>query len=635
MCGIFGIVSSRVDKKQVETSTNTLSHRGPDDSGYYIGEGIGLGHRRLSIIDLEGGHQPIFNEDRSKCIIFNGEIYNFMELREQLISRGHRFSTRGDTETILHSYEEWGESCVEHFRGMFAFAIWDSKEKILFLARDRLGIKPLFYGEHKGNFYFASEMKAILAVPNFPREIDEIALTNYFTLSYIPAPLTIFKNIKKLLPGHTLIWKNGGLTVKKYWDLKFVPDLSKGEEYFIQGFMELLREAVKIRLISEVPLGAFLSGGVDSSTVVALMSLVSNSPVRTFSIGFGGDIGGYLDERKYARMVSERYATDHREYEVLPHAEGLIEKIVRAFDEPFADDSAIPSFSVCKIARENVTVALSGLGGDEVFAGYERYLGFKLSQEYKKLPSFFREKLFRKFVENLHERRDGHYTVNHMKRFVRSASLRPDLSYLGYLSRMNSNIQGSFFSDQNKFNKYFDSCTDLVLSYFNSSNVSDGSDSLNRAFYCDIKTYLPEDILAVTDRMSMYHALEVRVPFLDHKFMEFCATIPAEMKMKWFRKKYLLKKAVRNLLPEAVIDHRKQGFVGPMAKWLKCDLKPFVLETLSEKNLKKHDLFNSRTIRTILEEHFSEKEIHDTLIWSLVVFQTWFHLYIENDSLYH
>lgn len=635
MCGIFGIVSSRVDKKQVETSTNTLSHRGPDDSGYFIGEGIGLGHRRLSIIDLEGGHQPIFNEDGAKCVIFNGEIYNFMELRDQLIRKGHTFATRSDTETILHAYEEWGESCAEHFRGMFAFAIWDSKEKSLFLARDRLGIKPLFYGEQDGSFYFASEMKAILAVPDFPREMDEVALTSYFTLSYIPAPLTIFKNIKKLLPGHTLIWKNGELTVKKYWDLKFVPDRSKSEEYFIQGFMELLKEAVKIRLISEVPLGAFLSGGVDSSTVVALMSLVSNSPVRTFSIGFGGDIGGYLDERKYARLVADRYGTDHREYEVLPQPEGLIEKIVRAFDEPFADDSAIPSYFVCKIAKENVTVALSGLGGDEVFAGYERYLGFELGRVYKKLPFFLREGVIWRLVEDLPERKDGHYTVNHMKRFVRSASLRPDLAYLGYVSKMNSSIRGSFFSEPDRFEKHFESCQDLVLSYFNLPDVSNGSDSLNRAFYYDIKTYLSEDILAVTDRMSMYHALEVRVPFLDHKFMEFCATIPAEMKMKWFRKKYLLKKAVRNLLPEAVIDHRKQGFVGPMAKWLKCDLKPFVLETLSEKNLKKHDLFNQRTIRAILEEHFSEKEIHDTLIWSLVVFQTWFHLYIENDSLYH
>jgi asparagine synthase (glutamine-hydrolysing) len=378
-----------------------------------------------------------------------------------------------------------------------------------------------------------------------------------------------------------------------------------------------------------VPLGAFLSGGIDSSTVVALMSRINESPVKTFCIGFGGDTGGYLDERKYARQVSQRYSTDHREYEVLPSPEGLVEKIVCAFDEPFADDSAIPSFYVCKIAKENVTVALSGLGGDEVFGGYERYLGFELSQVYRKFPFFLRESLIRKLVEYLPERKNGHYTVNHMKRFVRSASLRPDLAYSGYVSKIDSNIKDSFFSDPCRFEKHFQTWQDVMLSYFNSPNISSGSDSLNHAFFYDIKTYLPEDILAVTDRMSMHHSLEVRVPFLDHKLMEFCATIPPEMKMRWFRKKYLLKKAVRPLLPKPVIEHRKQGFTSPMAQWLKRDLKLFVRETLSEKNLKKHDLINSKTVQEILVEHFSEKEIHDTLIWSMVIFQTWFDLYME------
>lgn len=286
-------------------------------------------------------------------------------------------------------------------------------------------------------------------------------------------------------------------------------------------------------------------------------------------------------------------------------------------------------FFICKIARENVTVALSGLGGDEVFAGYERYLGFEFSKIYRKFPLFLREGLLRRFIEKLPEREDGHYTINHMKRFVRYASLRPDLTYSGYISRLNSQNKDSFFSDTRKFENHFRDCQELLLHYFNSPMVSDKSDSLNRAIYCDIKTYLPEDILAVTDRMSMLHALEVRVPFLDHKFLEFCATIPPEMKMKWFRKKYLLKKAVRDILPDEVINHRKQGFVGPMAQWLKKDLKPYVLETLSEKNMKKHDLLNYKTVRTVLEEHFSGKEIHDTLIWSMVIFQAWFDLYME------
>jgi asparagine synthase (glutamine-hydrolysing) len=628
MCGIFGIVAPNIDRGFLERGTNTLAHRGPDDAGYYLDENAGLGHRRLSIIDVAGGHQPIFNEDRSKCIVFNGEIYNFAELRSRLIALGHGFQTHGDTETILHAYEEWGESCVEYLRGMFAFAIWDAAERILFLARDRFGIKPLFYGEYQSGFSFASEMKAMLADPKFPRGIDDYALASYFTLSYIPGEATIYPKIRKLLPGHTLTWRDGTYSIKKYWDIRFVPDHGKSEVFFIRGAMELLAESVDSHLVSEVPLGAFLSGGIDSSTVVALMSRASASPVNTFCMGFGGDVGGYLDERRYARQVSERYATRHEEFEVLPSCEGLVETVVRAFDEPFADDSAIPSYFVCKIARENVTVALSGLGGDEVFAGYERYLGFALSGWIRRFPSFFLTGMLQPLIERLPERSDGHYTVNHMKRFVRSAALPPDECYLGYLHKMKPGISSAFFADPDRFGRHYAACREYIRSQFNSDNVSGDADSLNRALYCDIKTYLPEDILCVTDRMSMQHALEVRVPFLDHKFLEFCATVPAEMKLKFLQKKYLLKKAVRGLLPKEVISHRKQGFVGPMTRWLKNDLRSFVLETLSEENLRKHNLLNRATVRAILDEHFTGKEIHDTLIWSMVVFQSWYNTYI-------
>ena len=629
MCGIFGIVSKANRSFPLNSSVDTLRHRGPDDSALYYDDNICLGHRRLSIIDLEGGHQPIFNEDQSKCIVFNGEIYNYLQLRNELLNKGHRFSTRSDTETILHAYEEWGEKCVDYFRGMFAFAIWDSRDQRLFIARDRLGIKPLFYAEHKGKFYFASEMKAILADRAFPRDIDEMALACYFTLSYIPAPLTIYRSIRKLLPGHIQTIKNGKIRTHKYWDLYFEPARGRDENYFIQEFMKLLQESVKMRLMSEVPLGAFLSGGIDSSTVVALMSRNSSSPVNTFCMGFGGDTGGYLDERKYARMVAQMYSTNHREFEVLPKLEGLIEKIVQAFDEPFADDSTIPSYFVCKTAKENVTVALSGLGGDEAFGGYERYLGFKLRSIYNRIPVFIRENSIRNFVKKMPERSDGHYTINHMKRFVRSASLRSDLSYLGYLSIINPNLKEVLFSDRDGFSKNYEFCKDLFLDYLKTDNVSDNKDSLNRAFYCDIKTYLPDDILAVTDRMSMHHSLEVRVPFVDHKLLEFCATIPAEMKMKWFHKKYLLKKATKNLLPKQVISHRKQGFVGPMAQWLKTDLKYYALEALSEENIKEHGFFNHSTIKQVLDDHFSGNEINDKLIWALIIFQKWFETYIR------
>lgn len=391
--------------------------------------------------------------------------------------------------------------------------------------------------------------------------------------------------------------------------------------------MDLFQESVQAHLVSDVPLGAFLSGGIDSSAVVAMMSGNGTGKVNTFSIGFGGDTGGYLDERSYARMVAQRYGTNHHEYEVMPDPRGIVEKIVRSFDEPFADDSAIPSYYVCKIARENVTVALSGLGGDEAFAGYERYLGYRLRSMYNRLPRFVRQNLIRKLVEGLPERSDGHYTINHMKRFVRSSASSADTAYFGYISRLNPSLGGAFFADAERFATHHESCRELVLSYFNSPNVHDTQDSLNRVLYCDIKTYLPDDILTVTDRMSMYHSLEVRVPYVDHRVLEFCATIPPEMKLKWFKKKYLLKKAIAPLLPKEVINHRKQGFVGPMTRWLQTDLKPYVLETLDEKNLRKHGLFNSLTIKRIVDEHLSGKEIHDALIWSLVIFQKWFDMY--------
>ena len=406
---------------------------------------------------------------------------------------------------------------------MFSFAIWDAKRQRLFCARDRLGKKPFFYAVHNGILYFASEMKAILQYPDFPREIDPDGLVAYFSLGYIPWQMTIFRHIKKLLPGHILDVKEGTIRIKKYWDLRFQPEWSKTERYFIDGFMGLLEEAVRMRLISEVPLGAFLSGGIDSGTVVALMSRHSPEPVKTCCIGFGGDVGGYLDERSYAREIANRYGTQHREYEVLPDVRSIIEEIVRAFDEPFADHSTIPSYYLSKVTREKVTVALSGLGGDEVFGGYERYLGFKLSSCLNFLPQSIVKRIIGPLVESIPERADGHYTINHMKRFIRSAQLPADERYLGFVSMSQNGSGQSIFADPGKYMGSHDHFRELFLGYFNSDNASE---PLDRVFYTDIKTYLPEDILACTDRMSMWHSLEVRVPFLDHKFMEFCATIP-------------------------------------------------------------------------------------------------------------
>lgn len=634
MCGIAGIYN--IDKQShntmamdadIKKMTSCLTHRGPDDHGYYIDDKIALGHRRLKIIDLETGCQPIFNEDRSMCIIFNGEIFNYKELRGELQRKDHRFSTNSDTETIIHAYEEWGEDCLQKLRGMFAFCIWDSRKETLFLVRDRLGIKPLFYANYDGKFVFASEIKAIISDTHFTRRIHREALVSYFMFSYIPAPLTIYNNINKLFPGHFLKVKNGQVVIKQYWDLFFEPDRKKREEDFTNEFMELLRESVRLRLMSDVPLGAFLSGGIDSSTVVALMSKEDNIPVNTFTIGFGGDTGGFDDERKYARMVANRYKTNHREHEVLPDVEGVIGKIVNSFDEPFADDATIPSYFVCKMARKNVTVALSGLGGDEAFCGYERYLGFHISHIYNKVPEIIRERVIKALVEKIPESSSGGYRVNHLKRFVRASSLNDAQRYLGFVSKLNHLYKGSFFSENiSEFEDAFDSSNNRFIRYFESPNADD---PLNKVFYCDIKTYLPEDILACTDRLSMHHSLEVRVPFLDHKLLEYSATIPPEVKLKWFQKKYLLKKGVSSLLPKSVIKHKKQGFVGPMTRWLQTDLKKMTLEKLSDKNLKKHGVFNHNTINNILNDHYNGRETNDTLIWSLLIFQTWFDMYMN------
>lgn len=630
MCGIAGLYApdrSGSLSADIKRMTERLAHRGPDDDGFYVGRTVALGHRRLSIIDLKGGHQPIFNEDASLCIIFNGEIFNYQEIKRTLENKGHRFSTHSDTETILHAYEEWGDACPEKLRGMFAFCIWDLRNETMFLARDRFGIKPLFYARYNGKFVFASEIKSILADHEFKRAVDREALAAYFMFSYIPAPLTIFENVKKLLPGHSLVLKNGEVAIKKYWDLEFRPDRRKKEKDFIAEFMERLKESVRIRLMSEVPLGAFLSGGIDSSAVVALMSGESSTPVNTFTIGFGGDTGGFDDERKYARLVAERYGTNHKEYEVQPDVAGVLGKIVEAFDEPFADDGALPSYFICEQARKQVTVALSGLGGDEAFCGYERYLGFHLSAIYNKMPRGIRDSIVPKLIEQMPESAAGGTMVNHLKRFVRSSSGDDAERYLGYVSKINPAGWSSFFSGSGAgIMEAADACKSRFMAHFASDNAED---PLNRVFYCDVKTYLPDDILACTDRMSMQHSLEVRVPFLDHHLMEYCATIPPEMKIKWFQKKYLLKKAVAPLLPRQVIRHKKQGFVGPMARWLRTDLKKFTGEKLSEGILAKHGWLNSKTVKNILDEHYNGRETHDTLIWSLLVFQAWFDRYMD------
>jgi asparagine synthase (glutamine-hydrolysing) len=631
MCGIAGIVDFGVTRSDLRPAirrmTSALAHRGPDEFGFHSEPSVALGHRRLSIIDLESGQQPLYNEDRTMCVVFNGEIYNFAEVREQLLAEGHVFRTNSDTETIVHAYEQWGERSVEKFRGMFAYALRDTRNDALFLARDRFGKKPLFYAQYDGRFVFASEMKAILTDPRFDREIDDEAVASYFMFSYVPAPLTIFRHIRKLLPGHVLTVSRGRVTEKQYWDLTYAPNRSRTESDFIEEFRHHLDAAVRMRLISEVPLGAFLSGGVDSSAVVASMAGASTEPVNTFTIGFGGDTGGFDDERQYARMVAARYGTRHREHEVQPELTGLVESIVRCFDEPFADDSTIPSYFVCQMARRDVTVALSGLGGDEAFCGYERYLGFALSHAYGRLPGVLRSGVIAPLVNWIPEPRSGGSRVNHLKRFTRSMADDEARRYLGFVLKTAPRYRDRLLRGAAARHAAAAAEERFIRHYHDAK----ADDPLDRMFYCDVKTYLPDDILALTDRLSMCHSLEIRVPFLDHVLFEFSATIPSEMKLKWFRKKYLLKRALADRLPAPVLTHRKQGFVGPMARWLRRDLKPYALGVLSPDRLAAHGFLDSATVSQVLADHFDGRETNDALIWSLIVFQTWFDTYIETS----
>ena len=628
MCGILGLlaITGKLDTARfgIPNDTEVLKHRGPDDHGHFLEGQVYFGHRRLSIIDLSTGKQPIFNEDHSLCVILNGEVFNYKTIKAELESKGHVFRTNSDTEVIVHAFEEWGQSCVNRFRGMFAFAIWDAASQALFLARDRLGIKPLCYALVDGVFYFASEMKALLQYPFFPRKLDLDALGAYFTLSYIPAPSTIYRDIKKLPAGHTLSVREGQVSINRYWDVHFNPDYSHGETYLVERFNELFTESIGLRLISDVPLGAFLSGGIDSSAVVARMAQIKgSSPVRTFTIGFGGNIGAHLDERKYARAVATRYHTAHTEYEVTPLFGEALPAIVRSFDEPFADAAAIPSYYISKTAAAHVKVVLSGLGGDEMFGGYDRYVGYKLGNLYNWLPRFFRRGVVLPLVDALPERADGHYTISRLKRFARSAGLGDSDRYLGLCSILRNIELRDLLVGASK--RTSDFCRELFANHF---TTADASSALDRIAYCDLKTWVPEDILMCTDRMSMWHGLEVRVPFLDHKLVEFCATIPPEMKIRLSQKKYLLRKAVSDQLPRGVLRHRKQGFIGPMALWLRNELRQSVLEILSRPRLDRHGLLEARAVERILRDSFERKELNDKIIWSLIAFQCWFEEYM-------
>jgi len=631
MCGICGIYNfdseKNVDPALIQQMMEVIKHRGPDDEGVYVNKNIGLGHRRLSIIDLAKGHQPICNEDKSVWIIFNGEIYNFQELRNWLIKKGHIFQTNSDTEIIIHLYEEKGDDFVTDLRGMFAIAIWDEKKKKIVLARDRLGKKPLYYLADKTKLVFASEIKSILEDKTIDRQIDYEALDDFFSFLCIPAPKTIFKEIKKLLPGHILVATHEKLFVKEYWDLKFLPDEGKDERYYKERLLELLSSAVECRLMSEVPLGAFLSGGIDSSTVVALMSTLLDYPVTTSSIGFKEEAFNELD---FARLIAKRYKTNHYEQVVTQDAFEMINKLIWHFDEPFADSSAIPTYYVSKTAREHVTVALSGDGGDEVFAGYtRRYFYDRLENQVRRLlPDFIRRGIL-PLIARYYPKLDWLpqiLKIFRVKTILTNITYSPEQAFFNSMSIYNDEFKNRLYSEDLKTKLSGYSSFNLFEYYFNRTR---GWDPLSRIQYVDTKTYLPNDILVKVDRMSMAVSLEVRAPFLDHKLVEFAATIPSDLKLKGMVSKYILKKTIRHLLPEKILTRKKMGFGVPIGLWLKSELKDIAQQTLFQTKLTQSGYFNLDFIRWMWNQHQRGISNFTSHLWALLMFELWHQRFIN------
>jgi len=628
MCGIVGIFDTTGRREIAEdllTRMNqTQVHRGPDEQGLHIEPGVGLGHRRLSIIDLASGQQPLFNEDHSVVVTYNGEIYNFAELSTELKSRGHQFRTHCDTEVIVHAWEEWGESCVERFRGMFAFAVWDRNRETLFLARDRLGIKPLFYARlEDGFFIFGSELKALKADPRLKREIDPAAVEEYFTFGYIPEPRTIYRNVHKLSPGHSLTLHRGDSMPrqKRYWDVSFRPHPAMSEQDAGSELIDRLREAVDIRMIAEVPLGAFLSGGVDSSAVVSLMAGLSEKPVNTCSISFGDP---KFNESAYAEKVARRFSTDHRVEQVDPDDFDLIDHLADLYDEPYADSSALPTYRVCQLARQQVTVVLSGDGGDENLAGYRRYRWHTYEERMRAmLPAAIRQPLFGT-LGRLYPKADWAPRVFRAKSTFESMARDTLQGYMHSVSILSNQMRDQLFSDRLKRELQGYQAIE-VFRHHASQSPTDHPLSLIQ--YLDLKTYLVGDILTKVDRASMAHSLEVRVPLLDHHLVDWISGLPPEMKLRGSEGKYLFKKALEPMLPNDILYRKKMGFAVPLASWFRGPLRDKVRSSLLSDEMLGSGLFNERYLHTLVDHHQSGIRDYSASIWTLLMF----HSFLKNE----
>jgi asparagine synthase (glutamine-hydrolysing) len=623
MCGIAGVVSttreSNITEALVHHMCNQIVYRGPDDEGLYVADGAGLGMRRLSIIDLSGGHQPVFNEDRSSWIVFNGEIYNFPELRPELESQGHRFRSHTDTEVIIHLYEEMGAECVKKLRGMFALAIYDKTKRKLTLARDRLGKKPLHYALHQGNLYFASEIKSILAVAPELAEVNSQGLLEYLYYGYVPDPITAYRGIHKLPPGHLLEFEDGKIRIRQYWDLpEYNTHAPKNEEECLEELEQRLFEATKIRLISDVPLGAFLSGGIDSSTVVALMSRASSTPVKTFSIGFKKDD---FNESNYARIVANKFSTDHHEMILEPDVVQTVAHLTSSLEEPFGDSSMLPTYYVSQMARQHVTVALSGDGGDEMFGGYDRYRIHDERRIYERIPGWARKFYRDQVLPHLPNRMRG-------RRFSYNVSLPWQERYIDHLAFLPSFERDTplLSVDFRAILNRSDDPANVLRRYFAKAPAKDPVDQL---LYVDTKTYMVADILTKVDRMSMLNSLEVRVPMLDHVFVEWVAGLSPEWKLRGNQQKYILRKLAERVgVPREVIYRQKRGFSLPLVHWMRNELKDMLMILLEPRTLER-GYFDAAGIRKLMDDHLVHGKTMTGRIWRLLMFELWHRNFLE------
>jgi len=623
MCGICGLSPAggqRGDLELLRQMNAALIHRGPDGEGFYTDAGVGLAMRRLAIIDIEGGDQPMANEDESLWIVFNGEIYNFLPLRAELERGGHRFRTRSDTECILHLYEDEGEAAVLRLRGMFALAIWDKEKRRLFLARDRLGKKPLYYAVQGGTLYFASELRALLAALPHRPQIDLQALDLYLALQYIPDPLTVYEGVFSLPPAHTLLWEGGRVRLQPYWDVTYQPKWTASEDELAEELRLRLRQAVQMRLMSEVPLGAHLSGGIDSSIVVALMAELSHEPVKTFSVGFEEEA---FSELPYARAVARRYATDHHEF-ILTYGDipATLEKITAHFGQPFADPSAIPLYHLAAMTRQYVTVALNGDGGDEDFAGYARYWLDGLANLYLRAPRLLTHGLvpaLARLLPDGAERPVGQSLLNGLKRLPQLTEIDRRASLLRWGSYFSPSQRAALWRPERQQTLRAPEAQSYLIGHFEAASGS----YLDRRLYTDLHTYLPGDLLVKADRMTMAASLEARSPFLDHEMVEWAARLPDSLKVRGRRGKYLLRKAFAASLPPHVLHHGKQGFGIPLAGWFRGPLAGWAREVLLGAESPLPGWFNRAALQSLLEEHLRGRADHSKRLYALTVLGVW------------